>query len=176
MSRLASLPGDQRGGALVEFAVVLPFMILMLVGSLELVSAYDAQRKLGHVAYAVADIVSQASTQQPVTSAGLADVITAGQALMNPLPVSGTLLTQKVESVTVDASLNVKVNWVYPAGPPITIPPNTLKANQSLVVTEADYVYTPFSTMIWPSNATLTFRKQAYLQPRFLSQIPAPTS
>lgn len=176
MSRLRRILRDRDGGALVEFALVLPFMILMLAGSVELVAAFDAQRKVDHVAFAVADIVAQASKTQPVTNASLADVMTAGQALISPLPAGATLLSQKVASVTADAKGQASVDWIYPAGAALSVPAGAVQAGQSLIVAEADYVYAPFSSSVWPGRATLTFRKQAWLQPRYLTKVPAPTS
>lgn len=176
MRKLAQLARDGQGGALVEFALVMPFMILLLVGSVELVGAYSAQRKVYHVAYAVADIVSQASTQQPLTNAGLADVMSAGQTLMTPLAADGSVLTIKVASFTEAADgKSMSNDWTYPAGATIT-PPATLQAGQSVVVGEADYTYTPFSSYVWAPGATLTFRRQALLQPRYLASVPKPTS
>ncbi len=50
MRRLRARLADQRGAALVEFAVILPLLILLVFGTIEFGRAYNAKVTLTHAA------------------------------------------------------------------------------------------------------------------------------
>src|SRR4051812_23308882 len=53
---------DRRGVAAIEFALLLPVMILLYFGSAEFVNAFSAQRRISHIAASIADITAQDRT------------------------------------------------------------------------------------------------------------------
>jgi hypothetical protein len=61
---------DKRGIALVEFALVLPFILLLLWGSLELARFITIAQRVDKSAYALADLTSQYLPASPAARAG----------------------------------------------------------------------------------------------------------
>lgn len=169
-ARLARLARAQSGAALAEFALVAPFMMLILFGSIEALQAIETQRRVAHISSAIADLVAQ---NRIVTDSDLADVFQAGGLLMDPLPA--TTLGQRVTSFTADSGGTVKADWTADAPTPyagtesLTLPNGYLKANQSVVVADVSYTYQPALKWLLPS--TLLFQKRVYLHPRLTTQV-----
>ncbi|WP_245239772.1 TadE/TadG family type IV pilus assembly protein [Methylobacterium variabile] len=59
---------DRRGTAAIEFAMLLPVLLMMLAGMLELSRATDMWRKITLLARTVADLASQGDAQNPLTA------------------------------------------------------------------------------------------------------------
>lgn len=160
--------GDRRGVSAVEFALIAPVMILFYFGLAELCQAYMAQRRMSHVASAVADMVAQADV---LTKDQLADITAIGPWIMKPF--SAATLTTKITSVTRDANGAAKVDWSVAHGPgatawgkqaAITVPADTIAKGESLVMVETSVVYeSPIKYVI--KKAT-TLSSTFYLRPR----------
>ena len=99
MRRAAALLRDRRGVAAVEFALLLPVMALLYFGAVELTQGLMTQQRVAHAASAIGDLATQSSS---VTSAGLSDFFTAGQAIM--YPYATTTLGMRLSSLTADAN------------------------------------------------------------------------
>jgi Flp pilus assembly protein TadG len=72
---------DIRGVAAVEFALVVPLMITMYLGTMEMSAGIAVNRKVSRVASTVADLVTQ---QQTVTKDDLLDIMEIGEAVLFP--------------------------------------------------------------------------------------------
>src|SRR6476620_5157065 len=96
---------DERGAAAVEFALMLPILVTLQLGSVELVRAFEAQRRIAHVAAAMADVISQGRT---TTTADLTDAMNAGAVLVSPLPTANMGL--RISSMT-NTNGVVGVDW-----------------------------------------------------------------
>lgn len=169
--RLARLHADRSGGAVVEFALILPVMILVLLATVELVQAAEAQRRTSHVAYAIADLVTQSKM---VTNGDLQAIFTGGTLLMEPLPAA--TLGQRIMSVSADEEGRITTDWVqqasqgaYAGTAPATLPQGSLPANESAIVADVSYTFTPGVTMIRPQGFRL--EKRAVLMPRLSQQV-----
>jgi Flp pilus assembly protein TadG len=136
----------EDGLALIEFALVLPIMIVMFVGMVEFGEAFSINRKVENVASTVADLVSQ---QAAVSDADLADIVRVGNQLM--LPYRSAPLRVRIISVVADATNQAKtVAWSYGPGAPASgsaytaLPRSGLtEANSSLIVVESEYDFSP---------------------------------
>ena len=168
--RLARLATDEGGAALAEFALVAPFMMLILFGSVESLQAVETQRRVAHISAAVADLVAQ---NRIVTDNDLADVFQAGGLLMDPLP--SATLGQRVASFTADSGGTVTLDWSKNAPTPyagsegLTLPNGYLKPAQSVVVADVSYTYQPALRWVLPSS--MVFQKRVYLHPRLTTQV-----
>ncbi len=69
---LLRLVGNQKGVALIEFAIVFPFMFLLLFGTIELGRYVVIIQRVEHAAYSLTDIVGQYT---PATASGAAGEI-----------------------------------------------------------------------------------------------------
>ena len=157
--------GDERGVTLVEFALVLPVMIVIFIGLVEFSEAFTVARKLSGAAGTVSDLVAQESS---VTNASLNDIEQVAGELMQPY--SDTPLNVVIVSVVADENNATTVAWSYPAGAyavgtPYTLPQAGLtEAGSSLIVTEASYNFTPTVSRFL---GTFLLNERAFFRPRF---------
>ena len=167
--RLLGLAGDQRGVSAVEFALLLPLMLALYLGVVEISQGISADRKLTITARTVADLVSQASN---ASNSYMTKSLDAATAVMAPFPDSNLKIT--VSSVAIDANRNATVSWsdtkngtARGVGSTVTLPSALLIANSSLIWSEAEYSYKP--TIGYVISGTLTLKDQLYMRPRLSS-------
>lgn len=72
---------DRRGIAAIEFALVVPLMLVMYLGTIEISAAVSINRKVSRIASTVADLVTQ---QTEVTKSDLKGIMEIGSALLFP--------------------------------------------------------------------------------------------
>jgi len=171
---LIGLWPDRRGATAVEFALIAPLLILFYCGMAELTSAMIAQRRIGHLASSIGDVVAQ---ETQLTNARTADLFKIGEVLMAPFPV--TTLRMCVVSVSSDATGKDTVDWSEasnsPAGCPAAkavvtdIPATVLPAGQSVIMSKASYAYDSPIKLVSPD--TITFKSTYYLRPRLSDKV-----
>jgi Flp pilus assembly protein TadG len=158
---------DRRGIATVEFALVLPVMLLLYFGCIELATAISIQRMVTLTASTVANIV----TQYPSISASqtMPDILNAASSVLTPYPVANA--TVRVSLITVDAGGNASIAWskalngpALTAGLPMTLPAALDVPNTSIVYGETSYAYTPAADYI--NLGALTLSSSVYMAPR----------
>jgi Flp pilus assembly protein TadG len=171
--RLSRFWRDRRGVSAVEFALILPLLMLFYFGMAELTEAMMAQRRLSHLTASIGDVVAR---EQTFTDAGRNDIFVAGQVMMAPFPTSS--LKMCIVSIASDAQGKDKVVWAESssgqsdcpkANDPITIPPAVLPASQSVIMSKASYEFNSMFKLIVPQ--TMTFRRTFYLRPRLSDQV-----
>ncbi len=167
-----------RGIAAVEFALILPILIALLLGSIELTRALTYDRKVTQVASTVADLVAQATT---ISDSELSDIFAASKVILQPYPADDLGIV--VASVEFDADGNATVDWsrayqtasawTEGATPPITIPDAVKIANSTTIIAVSSFSYQPMFTSVITENIALgeTFM----LRPRLVQQIPDPS-
>lgn len=165
------LRGDRRGVSAVEFALLAPVMIAFYFGSAEFCQGYMAQKRMGHVAAAVADLVAQA---EKVTGSQVDDYFQIGALIIKPF--SSGPLKQRVSSLTRNSSGVVKVDWsrgsgmtARTTGATVTIPAGLITNGQSIIMTEATYDYDSPVDYLMP--AITRFSHTYYLRPRTVETI-----
>lgn len=171
---LTRLRRDRRGLSAVEFALIAPLMIALYFGLAEFCQGYMAQKRLGHTASAVGDLVAQTDAVSPDQ---LTDVIGIGSLIMKPFSTDS--LTIRISSVTRDASGVAKIDWsqadgVEPRlpGSNVTVPADLIANGQSLVMAEATYIYASPVQYLMP--AATTFSSAFYLRPRRVEKVLCP--
>ncbi len=100
---------DKGGFAAVEFAMVVPIMIVLFLGSVEFSLALSYDRRVTAISSATADLVAQ---EEEVNSNYLDDVMKIADGLLPP-GADFTDLDIKLVSVVTDADSNVTVSWSY---------------------------------------------------------------
>jgi Flp pilus assembly protein TadG len=168
---LAALGGEQRGVALIEFAMVIPFLLALFVGGYQISDAVAAYRKVTSASRTVADLTTQ-YTQ--VSNSDLDTILNASQQVMSPYPVANAQLT--VSQIKVDAARNATVDWSRGKNATALIkdsayvlPDEIRQANTSLIVARIMYTYRPtvFGTLL----GTIPLTETIIMSPRASSTI-----
>lgn len=177
--KISRLRDDVAGVSAVEFAILLPIMILLFVGGTQWTEAITIKRKVQLVARTIGDLVSQ---DTGINDAEMAGIFSASSAVIQPFP-SGTLQVI-VSCVAIDANGNAKIGWSdsSPTGAaravnaPVTLPwsaatiKNTMKMGSTkLVWAEANYTYTPpvaFNLFGSTNTGAIPLSDQTYFRQR----------
>lgn len=162
---------DRKGVSAVEFAMIAPLMILIYFGMAELSQGFMAQKRVEHVASAIADLVAQ---DEEVNDAELTDIFAVATFGMKPF--STAPLKQRISSVTRNASGVAKVDWSSNQGwtsrannSTVTLPTNLIANGESVVMAEVEYLYESPVDYVMPES--ITFRKTYYLRPRMANKV-----
>jgi len=137
------LAADTRGLAAVEFAMVVPLMLVLFFGTVEFSSGVAVDRKVTLMARTLSDLTSQNIS---VTSTQLANIFNASTGIMTPYDASP--VNARIVELYVDASLNVHQIWTATTGttPPtgtVTVPTALKIAGTYLIYSEVSYLYKP---------------------------------
>ena len=168
---LLRLVRDQRGISAVEFAMILPLMVALYLGAVEISQGISINRKVTLTARTVTDLVAQVSS---INNASMTNVLNASSAVMTPFPVSPLKVT--VSLVSIDAQGNATIAWSdgyntagKTVGTAVTLPAALAIANTSLVWGEVQYLYTP--AIGYVITNVLTLKDQLYMRPRLSTSI-----
>lgn len=181
---------DRRGIAAVEFALVVPIMLVMYLGTLEISGAVSINRKVSRVASTVADLVTQ---QDSVTKDELDNIMEIGEAVLFPYTVRKPDIW--ITAINVDSSYpkGGKVAWSrrynegtfqsgVPEGDDTWVPTDLRIDGTFLVKVEAELDYVPLAAWLIGSSIGTTkggvgmieMSERYYLRPRLGEDIPCP--
>lgn len=104
---LAAFRADGSGAAVVEFAMLLPLLLLLYVGSVEVSELIVADRRINTISGTVGDLVAR--SDGVITEAQLTEYTQAAEPIIQPFPE--TSLMQVVTCVFIDADGNTSVEW-----------------------------------------------------------------
>lgn len=165
-SRLADFVADRRGVSALEFAITLPLMLALYLGTAEVTQGISVKRKVTLTARAVADLSSQYTA---ITNADLTNIFNAGSAIIAPYTASN--LAETVSEIAIDSNGNATVVWsstsngtALTVGQTVTLPSGLVVANSYLILGQASYSYNP--TYGYVLTNTLTLSDQFYMRPR----------
>ncbi len=190
---------ETRAVAAMEFALIVPLLILMGIGAVEFSAAIRAQMQIDQIAHTVANLIADQPPSVAITAAQLKDYLVAGQAMYNyagvgTLAVSaasvnythqdpqGNLLTSVPPAVGWDASNAAGAGYsVFPAnvsGSALNVITNGLQIsdtvnNDSVIVVAAAAGFTiPFAPNFFGKITNkLSFETVAFAKPRYQLQI-----
>lgn len=168
---LLTLLRDRRGVSAVEFAMLAPVMVAFYFGLSEFCQGFMAQKRVGHVASVVADLISQ---DDIVTTAEMNDIFSVGSTILKPF--SSATLTQRVSSVTVNAQGVARVDWSRGSGmtartanSTVTLPAGLIANGESVIMSEVAYDYDSPVDYMMPS--VTRFTQTHYLRPRRVDRV-----
>ena len=178
-----NLGHNQSGLAAVEFALILPIMLLLFLGSFETTNLVLAYMKLEASAETAADLVAQTRVNIVLQSSDFTNITNAAEQVLSPLPTSGTLLQIAFASVTYNTGSAV-IDWhteVNSATAITTanIPNNVSLTNlgnqasgstDSVIIVRLTYSYSSPFTYVLSSSYTLT--ESAFNRPRYMNCVP----
>jgi len=156
---------DRSGLAAVEFAMIIPIMLLLFFGTDEFSSGVAVNRKVTLMARTLSDLISQNIS---VTDAQFTNFFNASQAILTPYPsapVNSTISELYIDPATKAA----RVQWSKGGAPrgvgtTVTIPTALQVGGTYLIFSEVSYAFVP--TIGYVLKSTITLRDYSYTRPR----------
>ena len=168
---VSRLVRDQGGISAVEFAMLLPLMLMLYLGAVEISQAVGVDRKVTLTSRTVADLASQSSS---LASSDMQNILNASAAVIAPYDPAQLKVT--VSEVNVDNNGNATIGWsctlggsAHAAGSAVTLPAALKVANTSLIWGEAAYTYKPIIGYV--VTGTLNLSDQIYMRPRLSNSV-----
>ena len=165
--QIGALRGNCSGLAAVEFALIIPLMAVLFIGTNEFSMGVAVDRKVTLMARTLSDLTSQNTS---VDDTKLNNFFNAGTAIMTPYeasPVKGTITELWINPST----LKARVQWSKGAEPRspgdiVDIPPALLVGDTYLIYSEVKYKFVP--SVAWFINKTdgITLSDVSYTRPR----------
>jgi len=162
---------DIRGLAAIEFALLLPLMLLLYLGGFEVSQAVSANRKLTLTVRTAADLASQS---RALSSLEINNILNASSAVIAPYTNNKLRLT--VSAVDIDEKGKATITWsrtlngaARPQGQMVTVPSDLKIANTSLIWSEGSYDYKPIIGYV--ITGTITLKDQLYMRPRVSDKV-----
>ena len=170
----------ESGVAAVEFALILPIMLLLYAGMVEGSTLITIDRKVQTVSGSVGDLVARSNGM--ITSKSLGDYVKVASGIMTPY--SDTELVQVVTQVFVDNNGKATVDWSRPyvgqvakttggrsKGSTYPLPADVvaISRGQYLIVTECSLSYKPLFGFVF--DQAINLYRENFFVPRFREQI-----
>lgn len=172
---------DERGVSAVEFALLLPVMVLIYAGVVDVSRGVEANRKVNRVASMVGDLVSR---QISVVPGQLDDIFNIGATLMVPSTKAPDIRISflKVENLRNSETLVVNLDWSHKTRGftekgnkaeqerrRIFLPENLRQAEMNYIRVETQYIYEPLLSFVLPS---ISMEETYFISPRYSDAIP----
>src|ERR1700733_7869556 len=133
----------EKGLAAIEMGLIAPVLATLLIGTIELCNALEANQRVNSVGASVADLVTQESN---VATTDITNIYGAGNAIMFPFTASSTAII--ITSIVNKNSQNT-VCWsqaqnatAYAKGTVMTVPTGLISTGGSIVLVQITYTYT----------------------------------
>ncbi len=185
LNRLRKLRRDNRGVAAIEFALMLPMLLALLIGCLEVTFKIWSTQKAEKLAVTLSDVIAQSTA---VTGGDLQSLIGAVDKIMDPFPFGDDEGKIIISSLYVPQDeTEATVNWQcsYPAGglsansrlggkgATANLPTGfTLAEKDNVIVTEIFYRYQPIAPGLMFDEA-IVYRR-AMFKPRLALLVTDP--
>jgi Flp pilus assembly protein TadG len=165
---------DCRGIAAVEFAVIVPIMLVLFFGVVEVTNGIVAYRDVSIMAHTTSDLTTQSVS---VKDSDLTNFFAASTGVFYPFVTSPTdpNLKQSIAELWVNSSLQARVQWAVnsdgstpsPPGTIVSIPPSLQVANTYVIYSTANYLYVPTGGIGYILNKSgIPLNDFAYTRPR----------
>lgn len=169
----------EDGIAAVEFALILPVMLFVYIGSVEASALISMDRRVQSIAGTLGDLVSRADAS--VTSGDLLDYFRAAGGIMTPYPTDKLRQTVTQVSVSADGK-TATVVWSYEfdytkasyavgtkhrkdSTFPLPAQMATIAKGKTVIVSEASSSYLPLYGFVYAKPIDL--KRENFFMPRF---------
>lgn len=105
--RLARFTRDRQGVAAIEFALLMPILLMLVMATAEIVNAVDQKRKIVQLSRTLADLTAQGDSQNPVSTTLMSDILSSATPILAPFRAT-------------DATIQIAAIGVYQANNPST--------------------------------------------------------
>jgi Flp pilus assembly protein TadG len=171
LSRLRRFRSDRGGVAAVEFSLILPVMLAIYLGGVEVGDGYAIDTRVTLVARSVTDLATQYVT---IDNQDMSNILGASTSIVAPYAAANITVT--LSEVTTDNSGKGTVTWsdslngtARAVGSKITLPASLQTPNISLIFGEVSYAYTP--ALGYVITGTITLSDSFYMMPRLANSV-----
>ena len=167
----------ETGAAMIEFALIVPIMLTVYIGSSEAATFLTVDRKVQSAAGAMGDLVARSN--KTISQSQLDDYFRAATSIM--APYDAAKLIQTITAVSVAADGKATVLWSvrysgdklsttvpeYPKGKTYNLPKEmiAIASGQTVIAAETSYLYPPLTGVVF--NSAINFHRSALFMPRF---------
>jgi Flp pilus assembly protein TadG len=181
LRRLFRLACEESGVAAVEFSLILPIMITLWIGGVEVTGALSVDRRVSAFASSMGDLVARSKT---ISYAQVNDIFDLSEAAM--FPYSDTGMSMRITAVDLDDDGNAKVAWSRARGTGLPAYSKTTDVNSSvpaalrpagagvsqLIMAETEKDYRPaVGYLIVKSLGEITLDGRMFFVPRLTNQV-----
>ena len=182
-ARLRRLLRNEQGVAAIEFAFIAPLVFTLFVGAVEVSQAFTVDRRVMQVAQTTGDLVARADAS--ITQSEMTDIMSVGSYIMLPYASTGLEMTIRNITSSPSSATSTKQSWycTYNSNGTgsntcacnvtgYTIPTGLVSTNDSVVVAEVRYFYTPLlfdsvlKNVLTKTGGYYIISKKSYLKPR----------
>lgn len=156
---LASIRRDTTGAAAIEFAFLVPVMLVMLLGTIEVSRGISMDRRFSLVTSMVGDLVAREKTIGPTPTAAMFGIMKSAKTIMAPYD-SSTLKLKILSVMALKADTKQgTVKWAYDCTASsctlsatsstcnaYALPAGIVSQGSSVVIVESKYNFSPLFT------------------------------
>jgi Flp pilus assembly protein TadG len=164
---------QESGLAAVEFALILPILVMLWIGGVEVTQALSVDRRLNNLASAIGDLVARSKI---VTYSDVDAIFDIAPGALFPFSVTG--LQMRITAVNMDSSGDAKVAWSRAEG--ITTYPDNQAMNSvvpallrvpdtQIIVAEVYHTYRPAVGYVITGSVVLDDRM--FFVPRLVTKV-----
>jgi Flp pilus assembly protein TadG len=170
---LRRFAGDRKAISVVEFGLILPFMMFTYIGSVELQDGLSIYFKVTETARTVTDLASQYVTIDPIT---MGNILGASAEVVAPYPSAGIIVTISQVNPS-NANGQGTIAWscslngtARTAGSTVTLPTNLqTPSGVSIIFGEVTYPYAP--GLGFAVTGTINMYQADYFYPRLSNSV-----
>ena len=176
---------DRKGVAAVEFALIVPLLLLLYLGTMEVSSGVALNKRVARAASTTADLIAQ---QEDVTRTQLNAIMEVSQSILFPYTADQPRVTVVGIHVDEDYPLGGKVRWSrrmnkdgsfntpLPFDEDIQIPARLLLDDTFIIMASVEVTYLPLIAWVTDRNpdgsaAGIDMRERYWLHPRLVDEI-----
>ncbi len=171
IARIVCFARDRRGISAVEFAMLLPVMVTLYLGVVEVSQGVAIDRKVTLTTRTTADLASRVTS---INNADMTNMLNATSSVIAPYDESKVKVV--LSAVNIDANGIAKVGWsdtlhgsARAVGSTVTLPTVLAVPNTTLIWSEVSYNYNP--TFGYVLTGSMNLSDQIYMRPRLSDTI-----
>ncbi len=171
LSSLRKFVSNRGGVAAVEFSLILPMMLAIYLGGVEVGDGFAIDTRVTLVTHSVTDLATQFVT---IDNQDMSTILNASSAIITPYSASNIAVT--ISEITTDSNGRGTVTWsdslngtARVVGSVVALPISLQIKNISLILGEVSYSYTP--ALGYVMTGTITMSDSFYMLPRLSNSI-----
>ena len=176
VARFARALRDRRGVAAVEFALLLPLMLMTYIGASDVTRGVIASRDVDLPSRTISDLVAQQPTSSSVPSSKIQTIFAAASAVMVPFNTSTLALTVSAVDITQNSNntcCQPLVRWSYAQGSTMTAPRACGALTQVAAGTAPSAINIPSAIFTANTSADVTYTYTPYFSYLPYLQVPS---